>query len=108
MKAKKLKAQRSFEIMEVRILDLQNTNKQQQRVIELEQEKTAVAEDSLAFANAKVSFNEARYAEEHKLDMLWVQNLQTLIHSLNGRLHRLTGKFVDVTDISNREAMARR
>jgi len=94
--------------MEVRILDLQNTNKQQQRAIEREQDKTAVAEESLAFASAEVSFNQARYAEEHKLDMLWVQNLQRLIHSLNGRLHRLTGKLVDVTHISDREAMARR
>ena len=50
------------------------------------QERAAVAEESLAFANAQVAFNEERFKEERRLDALWVAALQKAIVSANRRL----------------------
>ena len=41
----------------------------------------------MAFADAQLVFNEERFAEERRLDALWVAALQKLIVSANQRLN---------------------
>ena len=67
------------------IVDLQAALKAQQTELEQANHRAAVAEDSLAFANAQGVFNEERFAEERRFDALWVAALQKLIVSANRR-----------------------
>ena len=49
---------------------------EQSKKLDAAQENAAVAEEALAWANAQLAFNEERFAEERRLDALWVAALQ--------------------------------
>ena len=65
----------------VQIRDLQAVLKAQQTELEQANNRAAVTEEALAFSNAQIAFNEERFAEERRLDALWVAALQKLIVS---------------------------
>ena len=69
----------------MQIRNLQAVLNAQQTEIEQANNRAAVAEEALAFANAQIAFNEERFAEERRFDALWVAALQKLIVSANRR-----------------------
>ena len=77
----------------------------QQTELEQANNRTAVAEEALAFANAQIAFNEERFAQESKLDALWVAALQKLIVSANWRCKQYGLQPEAVVHIYDREKM---
>ena len=67
------------------ILDLQAALNMEQQQAVIAHDRAAVAEEALAFANAQIAFNEARFDEERRFDALWVAALQKLIVSARRR-----------------------
>jgi hypothetical protein len=72
------------------------------------QDRAAVAEENLAWANAQLAFNEERFAEERRLDALWVAALQKLIVSANRRLTTYGLPAEAALDIHDRQKMIER
>ena len=74
---------------------------------ELEQanNRAAVAEETLAFANTQTAFNEERFAQESKFDALWVAALQKLIVSANRRLQKYGLQPEAAVNIYDRQKM---
>ena len=87
------------------IRDLQAALKAQQTELEQANHRAAVAEDSLAFANAQGVFNEERFAEERRFDALWVAALQKVIVDANQRCQRYGLQPEAVEHIYDREKM---
>ena len=87
------------------IRDLQAVLKAQQTELEQANNRAAVAEEALAFANAQIAFNEERFAEERRFDALWVAALQKLIVSANRRCQLLGLQPEAVAHIYDREKM---
>ena len=77
----------------------------QQTELEQANNRAAVAEETLAFANAQTAFNEERFAQESKFDALWVAALQKLIVSANLRCQRYGLQPEAVEHIYDREKM---
>ena len=85
--------------------DLQAALKAQQTELEQANNRAAVAEEALAFANAQRAFNEERFAQESKFDALWVAALQKLIVSANRRIQKYGLQPEAVLHIYDREKM---
>ena len=89
----------------MQIRDLQAVLAAQQTELEQANNRAAVAEEALAFANAQIAFNEERFAEERRFDALWVAALQKLIVSANRRCKQYGLQPEAVVDIYDREKM---